>query len=75
MKNDDEILENIYKANSDTKGNLAREELNHIFINFEIDFLDKINSNVFSKDENNSNKVKLDTEDKTSIKEYLESNI
>lgn len=74
MRNDDEILENLYMANSNAKANLAREELNHIFINFEIDCLDEINSDVFSKDDNNSNKMKLDVGDKTSIKEYLESN-
>lgn len=74
MRNNDEILENLYKANSNAKANLAREELNHIFINFEIDCLNEINSDVFSKDDNNSNKMKLDVEDKTSIKEYLESN-
>lgn len=70
----DEILENIYKANSNAKANLAREELNHTFINFEIDCLNEINSNIFSKDDNNSNKMKLDVNDKVSIKEYLESN-
>lgn len=70
----DEILENIYKANSNAKANLAREELNHTFINFEIDCLNEINSNIFSKDDNNSNKMKLDVDDKVSIKEYLESN-
>lgn len=74
MRNDDEILENLYMANSNAKANLAREELNHIFINFEIDCLNEINSDVFSKDDNNSNKMKLDVGDKTSIKEYLESN-
>lgn len=70
----DEVLENIYKANSNAKANLAREELNHIFINFEIDCLNEINNNVFSKDDNNSNKMKLDVDDKVSIKKYLESN-
>ena len=74
MRNNDEILENLYMANSNAKANFAREELNHIFINFEIDCLDEINSNIFSKDDNNSNKMKLDVGDKTSIKEYLESN-
>ena len=69
-----EILENIYKANSNAKANLAREELNHIFINFEIDCLDEINNSVLSKDNNDLNKMKLDVGDKTSIKEYLESN-
>lgn len=72
--NDEIILENIYKANSNAKANLAREELNHTFINFEIDCLNEINSNIFSKDDNNSNKMKLDVDDKVSIKEYLESN-
>lgn len=72
--NDEIILENIYKANSNAKANLAREELNHIFINFEIDCLDEINNSVLSKDENNSNKMKLNIDDKTSIKEYLENN-
>ena len=70
---EDETLENIYKANSNAKANLAREELNHIFISFEIDCLDEINDSVLSKDENNSNKMKLNIDDKTSIKEYLES--
>jgi hypothetical protein len=70
---EDETLENIYKANSNAKANLAREELNHIFINFEIDCLDEINSNVLSKNNNDLNKMKLDVDDKTSIKEYLES--
>ena len=74
MRNNDEILENIYKANSNAKANLAREELNHVFINFEIDCLDEINNSVLSKDDNNSNKMKLNVDEKTSIKEYLESN-
>ena len=52
----------------------VRKIYNHIFINFEIDCLNEINSDVFSKDDNNSNKMKLDVGDKTSIKEYLESN-